>query len=269
MIAFLAEPLLGVRLAPVAHARTDQARVLGALPRRELRTAVVGAEPVPDAGRYSIAFGSVFKKPMAAAGRRRADYTLILFVGLIVHGFFTECLTRAPTLVVGNPSYVKRVVFPLEVLPWPMVFSAFFHLLMNLAVLLFIYVLRHGIPSATVLLFPLVVLPLALVGVGTGWLLASLGVYLRDIAQVTGVLSAAMLFLSSAVVPVDTLPAKCQFVFRLNPLSFIIDQSRNVALWGQWPDWQGLALYAGGALIFCYLAYAWFRAIRSGFADVL
>lgn len=218
---------------------------------------------------YSIAFGSVFKSRWPQQVEGGPDYTLILFVGLIVHGFFTECLVRAPVLVVGNPSYVKRVVFPLEILPWPMVISAFFHLLMNLAVLLLIFVLRHGLPDATVLLFPLVVLPLALVGTGTGWLLASLGVYLRDIAQITGVLSAALLFLSSAVVPVETLPAQYQFVFRLNPLSFIIDQSRNVALWGQMPDWSGLALYTLGALIFCYLAYGWFRAVRSGFADVL
>lgn len=218
---------------------------------------------------YSIAFGSVFKSRWPQQVDGGPDYTLILFVGLIVHGFFTECLTRAPSLVVGNPSYVKRVVFPLEILPWPMVLSAFFHLLMNLAVLLLLYGLRYGVPSPTVLLFPLVMLPLALVGAGTGWLLASLGVYLRDISQITGVLSAAMLFLSSAVVPVETLSPRYQLVFRLNPLSFIIDQARNVALWNQMPDWRGLLLYTAVALLFCYVAHAWFRATRSGFADVL
>jgi len=218
---------------------------------------------------YSIAFGSVFKSRWPQQVDGGPDYTLILFVGLIVHGFFTECLTRAPGLVVGNPSYVKRVVFPLEILPWPMVLSAFFHLLMNLVVLLLLYVLRYGMPSATVLLFPLVMLPLALVGAGTGWLLASLGVYLRDISQITGVLAAAMLFLSSAVVPVETLSPRYQLVFRLNPLSFIIDQARNVALWNQMPDWSGLLLYTAIALLFCYVAHAWFRATRSGFADVL
>lgn len=218
---------------------------------------------------YTVAFGSIFKSRWPQQVEGGPDYTLILFVGLIVHGFFTECLSRAPGLIVGNPSYVKRVVFPLEVLPWPMLISAFFHLLMNTGVLVLIHVARFGPPPWSVVLFPVVLLPLALLGAGIGWLFASLGVYLRDISQITGVLSAALLFISSAVVPVDSLPPQYQFVFRLNPLTFIIDQARNVALWGLQPDWQGLGLYALASLLFCYVAYAWFRATRSGFADVL
>ena len=218
---------------------------------------------------YSVAFGSVFKSRWPQQAEGGPDYTLILFVGLIVHGFFTECLSRAPSLVVGNPSYVKRVVFPLEVLPWPMLLSAFFHMLMNVLVLLVLFVARYGAPPWTVVMLPLVMLPLAMLGAGIGWLFASLGVYLRDISQITGVLSAALLFLSSAVVPVDTLPPKYQFIFRLNPLSFIIDQARAAALWGQMPDWAGLGLYLLGATVFAYLSYAWFRATRPGFADVL
>jgi lipopolysaccharide transport system permease protein len=218
---------------------------------------------------YTVAFGSIFKSRWPQQVEGGPDYVLILFVGLIVHGFYTECLTRAPLLVTGNPSYVKRVVFPLEILPWPMLLSAFFHMLMNVVVLAVIFVARFGTPPWTVVLFPLVLLPLALVGAGTGWLFASLGVYLRDISQITGVLSTALLFLSSAVVPVETLSPRFQFVFHLNPLTFIIDQARQVALWGQQPDWAGLGLYALGALAFCYLSYAWFRATRAGFADVL
>lgn len=218
---------------------------------------------------YTIAFGSIFKSRWPQQVEGGPDFTLILFVGLIVHGFFTECLTRAPGLIVGNPSYVKRVVFPLEILPWPMLLSAFFHALMNMLVLIGLFALRFGVPPWTVVLFPLVLLPLALVGAGTGWLFASLGVYLRDISQVTGVMSAALLFLSSAMVPVVTLSPSYQLVFRLNPLTFIIDEARKVALWGQLPDWTGLGLYSLGALAFCYFSYAWFRATRLGFADVL
>jgi lipopolysaccharide transport system permease protein len=83
------------------------------------------------------------------------------------------------------------------------------------------------------------------------------------------VLSTALLFLSSAVVPVQTLPDSFRWVFELNPLTFIIDQARQVALWGNPPDWLGLATYSGISLVFCYFAYAWFRATRPGFADVL
>lgn len=218
---------------------------------------------------YTVAFGSILKSRWPQQVEGGPDFTLILFVALIVHGLFSECLTRAPTLIVGNPSYVKRVVFPLEVLPWPMLLSAYFHALMNVVVLLGLFCLRFGTPPWTVILFPLVLAPLALVGVGLGWLFASLGVYLRDISQITGVLSTALLFLSSAMVPVETLSPGYQFVFRLNPLTFIIDEARKVALWGQQPEWGGLLTYTLGALLFCYLSYAWFRATRPGFADVL
>ena len=113
------------------------------------------------------------------------------------------------------------------------------------------------------------VLPLAVAALGVGWLLSSLSVFLRDIGQITGVLATAMLFLSSAIVPVDTLPDHYQWVFRLNPLTFIIDQAREVAFWGRMPDWAGLGLYAMGAVLFAYLGYAVFQKTRRGFADVL
>ncbi len=218
---------------------------------------------------YTLAFGSVFQSRWPQAGAGGPDYTMILFVGLIVHGFFSECLIRAPQLVVGNPSFVKRVVFPLEILPWPMLLSALFHALMNLAVFALLHAVRFGAPPATLVLFPLVLLPLALLCAGIGWLFGALGVYLRDIGQITGVLATAMLFLSSAVVPVESLPDTYRWAFELNPLSFIIDQARAVALWGRWPDWPGLGLYALGSLAFCYATYAWFRATRPGFGDVL
>jgi lipopolysaccharide transport system permease protein len=218
---------------------------------------------------YTVAFGSIFQSRWPQQANGGADYALIVFVGLIVHGFFTECLTRSPQLIVGNPSYVKRVVFPLEILPWPMLLSAFFHALMNMLVLVVLHVIRFGPPPPTVVLFPVVLLPLALLGAGVGWLFASLGVYLRDIGQITGVLATAMLFLSSAVVPVDALPVDYRFLFELNPLTFIIDQARDVALWGRLPDWRGLGLYTLASLAFSYIAYAWFRSTRPGFADVL
>ncbi|HJU41013.1 MAG TPA: ABC transporter permease [Tahibacter sp.] len=218
---------------------------------------------------YTVAFGSVFKSRWPHQADGGPDFALIVFVGLIVHGFFAECLSRSPSLIVGNPSYVKRVVFPLEILPWPMLLSAFFHALVNMVVLALLHAARFGAPPPTIVLFPVVLLPLALLCAGIGWLFASLGTYLRDVGQITGVLAAAMLFLSSAIVPLDGLSPQTRAVFEANPLTFIIDQARAVALWGFLPDWTGLALYALASLAFCFLAYAWFRATRPGFADVL
>lgn len=218
---------------------------------------------------YAVAFGSIFKSRWPQQVEGGPSYALIMFAGLIVHGFFTECLSRAPGLIVGNASYVKRVVFPLEILPWPMVMSAFFHAGVSMLVLLGLQLIQVGPPPWTFVLFPLVLVPLALLCAAIGWLFASLAVYLRDISQITGVLSAAMLFLSSALVPVEVISPDYQFLFRMNPLTFIIDQMRAVTLWGLMPDWIGLGAYAVASLIMCFLCYGWFRATRSGFADVL
>ena len=220
-------------------------------------------------GVYSFAFGTVLKSrwPHEAGGEHA--YAVILFVGLIMHGFFAECLTRAPTLIVGNPNFVKRVVFPLDVLPWPMLFSALFHALMNLVVLaLLMLALEHRL-SASMLLLPLIFVPFVLLTLGVSWILASLGVYFRDISQVMPVLATALLFLSSAIVPVSILPPPLQKLFHLNPLTFFIDQARVVALAGMAPNWIGLALATLVGGLVAWLGHAWFMATQRGFADVL
>jgi len=218
---------------------------------------------------YTIAFGFILKSKWPHAGDSKANFALILYVGLIVHGFFAECLVRAPQLVLGNPNFVKRVIFPLDVLPWSMILSALFHALINMLVFVILHRITAGPLPWTVVFFPVVLLPLVLLVAGVAWFLASLGVYLRDINQVTGVVATAMLFLSSAIVPVEALPERYHALFRLNPLTFIIDQARNVALWGQQPDWAGLGIYALAALGVMYAGCAWFRGTRAGFADVL
>ena len=217
---------------------------------------------------YTLAFGEILKSRWPGV-EGTLDFSVILFAGLIVHGFFAECLMRAPSLLVGNVNYVKRIVFPLEVLPWPMMLSALFHLGMNFVVFAVgVLIVRGGLPW-TVVFLPVVVAPLAVVALGVGWFLAALGVYLRDIGQLVAPLSTALLFLSSAIIPVETLPEKYQLVFKLNPLTLIIDQVRAVALEGQLPDVAVLAMYSVGAAFWALLAYAWFQKVRGGFADVL
>ncbi|TAL88420.1 MAG: ABC transporter permease [Rhodanobacter sp.] len=220
-------------------------------------------------GVYAFAFGTVMKSrwPHQAGGDH--PYAVILFVGLIMHGFLAECLTRAPTLVVDNPNYVKRVVFPLDVLPWPMMFSALFHALINAVVLvIMMLVLEHHL-HPTLLLLPLILLPLSLLAMGLSWILASAGVYLRDISQIMPVVVTAMLFLSSAIIPISILSPKLQMLFHLNPLTFFIDEARIVVLMGEWPNWVALALATAGGWLVAWLGHAWFMATQRGFADVL
>jgi lipopolysaccharide transport system permease protein len=218
---------------------------------------------------YSFAFGFVMKARWPQADQGQAHYSIILFIGLIVHGFFAECLNRSPALITGNANFVKRVIFPLEILPWPMVASALFHTFMNFLVFLALHIILDHTTAWTIVLLPLVLLPLVLLALGVSWLLAALGVYLRDIGQITGVLATAMLFLSTAMFPIEALPPQYRWLLIINPLTFIIDQARAVALWGQMPNWAGLGLYTLCALAVLYFGYTVFRLTRRGFADVI
>lgn len=218
---------------------------------------------------YTLAFGYILRSRWPGTSGATTDFALILFVGLIVHGFFAECLTRAPLAVLSNPSYVKRVVFPLELLACSMTLTALFHLAMNIIVLVALKWFWHGELYWQMLLLPLVIAPLVILSVAVGWFLSALGVFVRDISQIVGVLAAAMLFLSSAIVPVQTLPESYRWVFYANPLTLIIDQAREVVIWGRSPDWAALGLYAACVTVLAVLALAFFRRMRSGFADVL
>jgi len=218
---------------------------------------------------YTVAFGYVLKSRWPHSSGSTSDYALILFMGLIVHGLFAECMNRAPMLIVSNVNLVKRIIFPLDILPWPVVLSTLFHSFMNVVVFaLLMLTVQHHLPW-TIVFLPLVFLPLVVLCAGVCWFLSALGVYMRDIGQLTGVLTTAMLFLSSAIVPVSTLPPKYQFVFRLNPLTFIIDQARAVSIWGEWPNFPHLGIYLVVASVTASLAYLWFRKTQRGFADVL
>jgi lipopolysaccharide transport system permease protein len=225
--------------------------------------------PLMMLGIYSLAFGHIFKSRWTQASGDNAEFAIVLFLGIIVHGFFAECLSRAPRLMIENTNFVKRIIFPLHVLPWSVVFSGLFHMAMNMIVFILLSAVVYGKFSFLVFLVPIVVAPLVLLTISTMWLVSSLGVYVRDINQATPVVVTALFFLSSAIVPVDTLPEKYQLIFHLNPLTFFIDQVRNVALWNRPPDWSGLALYSVGGIIAMYLSYAWFRITSKGFADVL
>jgi len=218
---------------------------------------------------YTFVFSVVFQARWAGGGEGRAAFAVNVFAGMIVHGLFAECVNRAPTLVLGNVNYVRKVVFPLEILPWVSMGSALFHAAMALAVLLAFLLVQQGGLHPTVLLLPIVLLPLVLLTMGLSWFLASLGVFLRDIAQVTGILTTIALFLSPVFYPVSALPEAYRWAFHLNPLTFPIEQARRVLVTGGTPDWLALAAYAAAALVVAALGLAWFQRTRKGFADVV
>lgn len=220
---------------------------------------------------YTFVFGVIFEVRWSDRMPQDGEiaFAVVLFSGLIVHGLFVECFNRAPTLILQNVNFVKKVIFPLEILPYTVLLSALFHAGMSLAVLLVaFFALGYGL-SWTALLLPVVVAPLLLFTLGVSWLLASLGVYLRDIGQVTAVISTVLLFISPIFFPVERMPEPVRGLIYFNPLSVIVDAVRAVLLFGEMPDWQALGLYTLVALVVVQAGFWWFQRTRRGFADVL
>jgi lipopolysaccharide transport system permease protein len=218
---------------------------------------------------YTFVFSYVFKARWNTGSGSKTEFALILFAGLIVFNIFSECVNRAPGLMLANANFIKKVVFPLEVLPWVALGATLFHALVSLAVWVVAYMVFFGLPQPTVLLLPLVALPLVFFTMGVSWGLASLGVYLRDIAQFIGILTTVMMFLSPIFYPASALPPQYRHLMLLNPLTPAIEQARAVLFWGSAPDWTVFILYMAGALAVAGLGFAWFQKTRKGFADVI
>ncbi len=219
---------------------------------------------------YTFVFSVVFKAKWGVeTDDNKIGFAIILFVGIIVHGLLAEVLNRAPSLILTNVNYVKKVIFPLEILPIVSLFSALFHAGISLIVLLLVTIMLNGQFFWTIFLIPIVLLPLAVLILGFAWMLSSLGVYIRDISQVIGVLTTILLFLSPVFFPLSALPEEYHSVILANPLTFIIEQARRVLIFGDMPNWFGLGIYFVIAMITAWLGYFWFQKTRKGFSDVL
>lgn len=219
---------------------------------------------------YTFVFGIVFQSRWGgSAPESRTHFALALFAGLLVFNLFSECLMRAPRLIIDHTNYVKKVVFPLEILPLVVLLGALFHLAIGLAVWFLAHLVLAGPPPWTALLLPLALLPVLLLAMGMGWLVSSLGVYLRDMGQVISVIVAALLFLAPVFYPLKAVPEAVRDWFYLNPLTLPIEMARDLLLWGVIPDPIVWSTTLAAAVLVAWAGFAWFQKTRKGFADVL
>lgn len=219
---------------------------------------------------YTFVFQTVFKSRWSdSSGETTLSFAIILFLGLSIHSVLVETLTKSPVLVVGNQNFVKKIVFPLEILSWVNLLSALFTFSISFCLLLgLIFVELKTIPITAILL-PFILLPYFLLLLGISWFLAAIGVYLRDIQQITGTLGTLLLFLSPVFYSTSTLPQHFQLLLLINPLSYVVESSRAVLIYGQLPNFAGLFGYYVAAALIAYLGFVFFRKVRPGFADVL
>lgn len=219
---------------------------------------------------YTFVFSLVFKARWEGAmTESHAEFALALFAGLIAFEIFSETILAAPNLIVNNPNYVKKVVFPLEILPVTILGSALINSLFSLFILLLGSIIILGQLPWTILLLPLIYLPLILLCLGLSWFLASLGVFIRDIGYLLGVVVRMLFFLTPIFYPISAIPANFQIVLYLNPLTFIVNHFRRVMLWGQMPDWGEYLFITAAMLLICLFGYIWFMKSKKTFADVV
>jgi lipopolysaccharide transport system permease protein len=218
---------------------------------------------------YTFVFSLVFKAAWPGSAAGSAGFALNVFAGMIVFTIFSESVSRAPSLVIQNANLVKKVVFPLEVLPLVTLASSLFHSVVSFAVLLAFVVVVTGKLPLTAVLFPVAMVPVALFALGLSWFLASIGVFFRDATHTVGLLVMALMFLSPIFYPVSSVPERVRGLFELNPLARSVEDCRALVIAGNVPDPIGFAVNLVIAVAVAWLGLWWFMRTKHAFADVL
>jgi lipopolysaccharide transport system permease protein len=219
---------------------------------------------------YSCVFGIIFGGRYGAiSGETGVEYALGIFLSLTIFQLVAEILGTTPTTILSQANLVKKVVFPLEILPVAAVGTALFNFSINLClVLLAVAVFGSGLTPLAFLL-PLVIIPVILLCLGLAWWLSALGVFLRDITQITGFFAQILMYASAVFYSTTRIPENFWVYVRFNPLVHLIEIARDIVLWAHAPDWNGLGYaYLCGALCF---SSGWlvFSRLKPAFADVL
>lgn len=219
---------------------------------------------------YTFVFSQVFRARWGGLEQTGPmAFAINLFAGLIVFNIFSECAGRAPGLIISNPNYVKKVVFPLEILGCVAVGTAIFNAATSLMILMFFELISLHYLPITLLWLPIVWIPLILGSLAFTWLLSAIGVFLRDIGQLVGLFLNMLMFMSPIFFPISALPELWQPILKLNPLAQVIVQTRLVAIQGNNPDPGYIIIGIALTLITCEASYRLFAKTKKAFADVL
>lgn len=219
---------------------------------------------------YTFIFSVVFQARWGhGLGDSKTAFAIVLVCGLTVYQIFSDAVGSSVQLIVNNPNYVKKVVFPLEVLPLSNYITC---LLLNLGWFIIaiagVLIFLNRI-CITALALPLLLLPLSLFTLGISWLTASLGVFIRDLGHFINIVLRMLLFLTPIFYEADRIPYPVRYIIYINPLAVFAEQSRRILVYNQWPQWPQLAILFVFSVVVCQLGYLWFVRTKKGFADVL
>lgn len=224
-------------------------------------------------GVYTVTF-SLIMNVRFGAENSPSSFVLYLFCGMLPWMAFSEALARSSTVILDNANFVKKLVFPTQILPVNMMLSAL--LTEGIGMIIFvlaIFMFRHSLHS-TIVFLPLVLIPQVLLTLGLGWILASFTVFIRDLANFIHLILTAWLFLTpifypEAIVLQANMPNSFKRLFLMNPMFTIVSNYRRIFLDGKAVDFRALILLTAVSLVIFWMGYAWFYRTRKSFADVL
>lgn len=219
---------------------------------------------------YTFVFGVVFQSRWPNAKTNNlGEFAVILFCGLSTFNIFSEAINRSTSIIISSQSYVKKVVFPLEIFPIILFNTALFHGAISFFILLVANLIMGGAIYWTILLLPIVLLPMYFLSLGLMWLLSSLGVFVRDVGYTIGLILQVLIFLTPIFYTIDSIPQSLRWVVELNPLTQIVNNIRSIVLWGDVPNWQSYFVWLIIDIVIMILGYAWFMKTKKAFADVI
>lgn len=218
---------------------------------------------------YTLVFTNVLKIGTAAGAAEPGAYPLFIFAGLVLFQTFAELVLRAPNLLLENASYIKKVIFPVEILAWVALARSLIAGGVSLALLLAFYLALRGAPPLAALLLPLLLALFAMMMLGIVWLLAAVGVFLRDFSHLLASLMPVLMFVSPIFYGMADVPEPLRAFGYLNPLAIFIEAMRALLFAGTLPGWPLLAAMAVAPALLFWLGFAFFARNRARFADVV
>jgi len=219
---------------------------------------------------YTFVFSVIFENKWGiTADEGRLGFAMALFAGILTFNILEEVGNAAPSLILNHANYVKKVIFPLEILPVVKLTGTLIHSLFGMVILIAGLIIANHELNWTIILLPLAWLPMTLFSLGLGYFLASIGVFIRDVGATVGILMTMLFFLSPIFYPLKAVPEDLRIFCQLNPIAIFVEDARRVVLWGQCPNWPWFfAGLAFSTLIFV-LGFVWFMRSKKAFADVM
>lgn len=221
---------------------------------------------------FSVVFSVILRvrwTDIAGSANEKGIGALMIFGGLVPFLFVAEVLNRGSSAVTSLPNFVKKVRFPLALLPIVMVGSAIVLAAINTLILVVAVAVTTRTLHATVLLLPVLYVPLMLFALGLALFLSALGVFFRDLTQLMPLLSQILMYLAPVCYPRSIVPPRFNHYIDLNPLTWFVETMRLLVFGGAVPSLSSWLVQITVWMVFAIAGFVFFSRTRRMFADLL